>query len=93
MINDTKEVNEVKVIEQDGKKIVQVSYKDGTCDLINDDKSYSHISTDENGNQITEEYTPDNKLERKITKNSNKDETITEYEQDGQTAEKIPSNK
>ena len=85
MNNDTKDVNEVKVIEQDGKKIVQVSYKDGSYDLINDDESYSHTTTDENGNQITEEYNSNKTLERKTTQTPNNNTTVTEYEQDGQT--------
>lgn len=85
MITDTENVKEVRVVEKNGKKVVQVTYNNGSVDLINDDKSYSHITTDENGNEITEEYTADRKPERKTVKAQNKDVTVTEYEQDGKT--------
>ncbi len=85
MITDTENVKEVRVVEKNGKKVVQVTYNNGSVDLINDDKSYSHITTDENGNEITEDYTADKKLERKTQKAPNNDVTETKYEPDGKT--------
>jgi len=85
MIKDTENVKEVKILEKDGKKLVQVTYNNGSVDLVKDDKSYSRTLTDENGNEITEEYNADNRLEKKTTKAKNDDITVTEYEQDGKT--------
>lgn len=85
MIDNNKDIKEAKIITQNGEKIVQVEYKDGTIDLINGDKSYSHITTDENGNTITEEFDKEGKLEKKIVKDKNNNISAKEYEQDGTT--------
>lgn len=85
MIDNNKDIKEAKIITQNGEKIVQVEYKDGTIDLINGDKSYSHITTDENGNTITEEFDKEGKLEKKTVKDKNNNISAKEYEQDGTT--------
>ena len=85
MIDNNKDIKEAKIITQNGEKVVQVEYKDGTIDLINGDKSYSHITTDENGNTITEEFDKEGKLEKKIVKDKNNNISTKEYEQDGTT--------
>ena len=85
MIDNNKDIKEAKIITQNGEKVVQVEYKDGTIDLINGDKSYSHITTDENGNTITEEFDKEGKLEKKTVKDKNNNISAKEYEQDGTT--------
>lgn len=49
-VKNTENVEDAKVVEQNGQKLVQVTYKDGTQEIINPDKSSQLIQSDGNGN-------------------------------------------
>ncbi|MGN0031037.1 MAG: hypothetical protein ACI37Q_03685 [Candidatus Gastranaerophilaceae bacterium] len=86
LIENTQDIKDVKVLEKDGKKIVQVEYNNGTIDFVNEDKSFTRVTNTENQEQIIEEYTPENKPKKK-TVNKDKQTTVTEYEDDGTTVQ------
>lgn len=59
-VKNTENVEDAKVVEQNGQKLVQVTYKDGTQEIINPDKSSQLIQSDGNGNKTTK-YLDENK--------------------------------
>lgn len=61
-IKNTENVKEAKVIEQNGEKLVQITYNDGNQEIINPDKSSQLIQSDENGNTTTKFLDENKKL-------------------------------
>ncbi len=96
-IKNTENVEDAKVVEQNGQKLVQVTYKDGTQEIINPDKSSQLIQSDGNGNKTTK-YLDENKKLLKDKVETKDGETtlstvVTEYAEDGATpTKKIETN-
>ena len=92
-VKNTENVEDAKVVEQNGQKLVQVTYKDGTKEIINPDKSSQLIQSDGNGNKTTK-YLDENKKLLKDKVETKDGETtlstvVTEYAEDGATTENI----
>ena len=96
-VKNTENVEDAKVVEQNGQKLVQVTYKDGTQEIINPDKSSQLIQSDGNGNK-TIKYLDENKKLLKDKVETKDGETtlstvVTEYAEDGATpTKKIETN-
>ena len=96
-VKNTENVEDAKVVEQNGQKLVQVTYKDGTKEVINPDKSSQLIQSDGNGNKTTK-YLDENKKLLKDKVETKDGETtlstvVTEYAEDGATpTKKIETN-
>ena len=96
-VKNTENVEDAKVVEQNGQKLVQVTYKDGTQEIINPDKSSQLIQSDGNGNKTTK-YLDENKKLLKDKVETKDGETtlstvVTEYAEDGATpTQKIETN-
>lgn len=96
-VKNTENVEDAKVIEQNGQKLVQVTYKDGTQEIINPDKSSQLIQSDGNGNKTTK-YLDENKKLLKDKVETKDGETtlstvVTEYAEDGATpTKKVETN-
>ena len=96
-VKNTENVEDAKVVEQNGQKLVQVTYKDGTKEIINPDKSSQLIQSDGNGNKTTK-YLDENKKLLKDKVETKDGETtlstvVTEYAEDGATpTKKIETN-
>lgn len=88
-VKNTENVEEAKVVEQNGQKLVQVTYKDGTKEIINPDKSSQLIQSDGNGNKTTK-YLDENKklLKDKV---ETKGTTTSNYTFDGNGNEVLNS--
>ena len=83
---NTENVQDVRIKEENGQKLIEVVYKDGTTEVVHSDKS-SEVTTlpDENGNVTTQFLTADKKLTKTSTTSANGDVTETEYAEDGET--------
>ncbi|MBR6723475.1 hypothetical protein IKL64_08480 [bacterium] len=83
---NTEDVQEVRIKEENGKKLVEVVYKNGMTEIVNHDKS-SVVTTqpDEDGNVTVSHYTPDKKLTKTSVTNAQGDVTDTEYLEDRET--------
>ena len=96
-VKNTENVEDAKVVEQNGQKLVQVTYKDGTQEIINPDKSSQLIQSDGNGNKTTK-YLDENKKLLKDKVETKDGETtlstvVTEYAEDGATpTKKVETN-
>ena len=96
-IKNTENVEDAKVVEQNGQKLVQVTYKDGTQEVINPDKSSQLIQSHGNGNKTTK-YLDENKKLLKDKVETKDGETtlstvVTEYAEDGATpTKKVETN-
>ena len=96
-VKNTENVEDAKVVEQNGQKLVQVTYKDGTQEIINPDKSSQLIQSDGNGNK-TIKYLDENKKLLKDKVETKDGETtlstvVTEYAEDGATpTKKVETN-
>ena len=96
-VKNTENVEDAKVLEQNGQKLVQVTYKDGTQEIINPDKSSQLIQSDGNGNKTTK-FLDENKKLLKDKVETKDDETTlstveTEYAEDGATpTKKVETN-
>ena len=96
-VKNTENVEDAKVVEQNGQKLVQVTYKDDTQEIINPDKSSQLIQSDGNGNKTTK-YLDENKKLLKDKVETKDGETtlstvVTEYAEDGATpTKKIETN-
>ena len=96
-VKNTENVEDAKVVEQNGQKLVQVTYKDGTQEIINPDKSSQLIQSDGNGNKTTK-YLDENKKLLKDKVETKDGETtlstvVTEYAEDGATpTQKVETN-
>ena len=96
-VKNTENVEDAKVVEQNGQKLVQVTYKDGTKEIVNPDKSSQLIQSDGNGNKTTK-YLDENKKLLKDKVETKDGETtlstvVTEYAEDGATpTKKIETN-
>ena len=96
-VKNTENVEDAKVVEQNGQKLVQVTYKDGTKEIINPDKSSQLIQSDGNGNKTTK-YLDENKKLLKDKVETKDGETtlstvVTEYAEDGATpTKKVETN-
>ena len=94
-VKNTENVEDAKVVEQNGQKLVQVTYKDGTKEIINPDNLL--IQSDGNGNKTTK-YLDENKKLLKDKVETKDGETtlstvVTEYAEDGATpTQKIETN-
>ena len=86
-IENTENVSNVKVknIDNENKKTIEITYKDGTTEIINPDKSSQITQTDSAGSTITK-YLDENKTLQKDTVTTQDGTTITtEYSEDGKT--------
>lgn len=89
-INNTENVESAKSVQQDGKTVVQVTYKDGSVETINPDKSSELATTDADGNVKTQ-YKDENGVLTKdrLEKKDGDDKIVstleTYYAQDGTT--------
>lgn len=96
-VKNTENIEDAKVVEQNGQKLVQVTYKDGTQEIINPDKSSQLIQSDGNGNKTTK-YLDENKKLLKDKVETKDGETtlstvVTEYAEDGATpTKKVETN-
>lgn len=82
---NTENVKDTKVVEKDGQKTIHLTYKDGTQEVINPDKSSNITQSDENGNTTTRFLDENKKLLKDSVTAQNGDTVETEYEEDGQT--------
>lgn len=96
-VKNTENVEDAKVVEQNGQKLVQVTYKDGTKEIINPDKSSQLIQSDGNGNKTTKYLDENKKLLKDKVETKDGETTLstveTEYAEDGATpTKKIETN-
>ncbi len=96
-VKNTENVEDAKVVEQNGQKLVQVTYKDGTKEIINPDKSSQLIQSDGNGNKTTKYLDENKKLLKNKVETKDGETTlstvVTEYAEDGATpTQKIETN-
>lgn len=82
---NTENVKDTKVVEKDGQKTIHLTYKDGTQEVINPDKSSNITQSDENGNTTTRFLDENKKLLKDSVTAQNGDTVETTYEEDGQT--------
>lgn len=96
-VKNTENVEDAKVVEQNGQKLVQVTYKDGTQEIINPDKSSQLIQSDGNGNKTTKYLDGNKKLLKDKVETKDGETTlstvVTEYAEDGATpTKKVETN-
>lgn len=88
-INNTENVESAKSVQKDGKTVVQVTYKDGSVETINPDKSSELATTDADGNVKTQYKDENGVLTRDRLEKKDGDKTVsilkTDYAQDGKT--------
>lgn len=88
-VQNTENVESAKVVEQNGSKLVQVTYKDGTIETINPDKSSQIATKDADGNLRTQYKDENGVLTKDTIEKKDGDKTVstieTEYDQDGAT--------
>lgn len=88
-INNTENVESAKSVQQDGKTVVQVTYKDGSVETINPDKSSELATTDADGNVKTQYKDENGVLTKDRLEKKDGDKTVstleTDYAQDGKT--------
>ncbi len=91
-INNTENVESAKSVQQDGKTVVQVTYKDGSVETINPDKSSELATTDADGNVKTQYKDENGVLTKYRLEKKDGDKTVstleTDYAQDGTTPTK-----
>lgn len=91
-INNTENVESAKSVQQDGKTVVQVTYKDGSVETINPDKSSELATTDADGNVKTQYKDENGVLTRDRLEKKDDDKIVstleTYYAQDGTTPTK-----
>lgn len=91
-INNTENVESAKSVQKDGKTVVQVTYKDGSVETINPDKSSELATTDADGNVKTQYKDENGVLTRDRLEKKDGDKTVstleTDYAQDGKTPTK-----
>lgn len=91
-INNTENVESAKSVQQDGKTVVQVTYKDGSVETINPDKSSELATTDADGNVKTQYKDENGVLTKDRLEKKDGDKTVstleTEYAEDGKTPTK-----
>ena len=96
-VKNTENVEDAKVVEQNGQKLVQVTYKDGTKEVINPDKSSQLIQSDGEGRTTTKFLDKNKKLLKDKVETKDGETTlstvVTEYAEDGATpTKKIETN-
>ena len=88
-VKNTENVEDAKVVEQNGQKLVQVTYKDGTKEIINPDKSSQLIQSDGEGRTTTKFLDKNKKLlkDKVEIKAGDKIQSTVEisYAEDGKT--------
>lgn len=88
-VKNTENVEDAKVVEQNGQKLVQVTYKDGTKEIINPDKSSQLIQSDGEGRTTTKFLDQNKKLlkDKVEIKAGDKIQSTVEisYAEDGKT--------
>lgn len=88
-INNTENVESAKSVQKDGKTVVQVTYKDGSVETINPDKSSELATTDADGNVKTQYKDENGVLTRDRLEKKDDDKIVstleTDYAQDGKT--------
>ena len=83
---NTEDVQEIRIKEENGQKLVEIVYKNGTTEVVNHDKSSVITSPpDEDGNITVSHFSPDKKLTKTSVTNAQGDVTDTEYLEDGET--------
>lgn len=91
-INNTENVESAKSVQKDGKTVVQVTYKDGSVETINPDKSSELATTDADGNVKTQYKDENGVLTKYRLEKKDGDKTVstleTDYAQDGTTPTK-----
>lgn len=91
-INNTENVESAKSVQKDGKTVVQVTYKDGSVETINPDKSSELATTDAYGNVKTQYKDENGVLTKDRLAKKDGDKTVstleTYYAQDGTTPTK-----
>lgn len=91
-INNTENVESAKSVQQDGKTVVQVTYKDGSVETINPDKSSELATTDADGNVKTQYKDENGVLTKYRLAKKDGDKIVstleTYYAQDGTTPTK-----
>ena len=80
-VENTEDVANAEVVE--GK--VQITYKNGTQEIVNSDRSKELINIDEQGNTVRKEVTEDYKLKQETVTAQNGDTKATKYAEDGKT--------
>lgn len=81
----TENVKDSKIINQNGKTSVQITYKDGTTEILNQDKTSQITQTDANGTTTTRFLDENKKLLKSKEETKDGETTETEYAEDGQT--------
>lgn len=91
-INNTENVESAKSVQKDGKTVVQVTYKDGSVETINPDKSSELATTDADGNVKTQYKDENGVLTKYRLAKKDGDKTVstleTYYAKDGKTPTK-----
>lgn len=80
-VENTEDVADAEVVE--GK--VQITYKNGTQEIVNSDRSKELINKDAQGNTVKKEVTEDYKLKQETVTAQNGDTKATKYAEDGKT--------
>ena len=86
-------IEESKVVEQNGKKTILVTYKDGSQETINPDKTSQIMSTDQNNAVTTKFFDDKRKLTKEQIVQQNGDTETTEIENNLPVQKTIVTNK
>ena len=86
-------IAESKVVEQNGKKTILVTYKDGSQETINPDKTSQIMSTDQNNAVTTKFFDENRKLTKEQIVQENGDTETTEIENNLPVQKTIVTNK
>ncbi len=81
------------VTENNGQKLIQIKYKDGSTETINPDKTSEVTSQSEIGEEITGYYDKNKKLTRKKTTNSEGTTTVSNYDENGGLTQTVETRK
>lgn len=85
-------IAESKVVEQNGEKTILVTYKDGSQETINPDKTSQIMSTDENNAVTTKFFDENKKLTKEQVVQENGDSETTDIENDLPVTKTIVTN-
>lgn len=85
-------IAESKVVEQNGEKTILVTYKDGSQETINPDKTSQIMQTDENNAVTTKFFDENKKLTKEQVVQENGDNEITDIENNLPVTKTIVTN-
>ncbi|MDR1327229.1 MAG: hypothetical protein LBJ74_02345, partial [Heliobacteriaceae bacterium] len=75
----SEDIESSSVIEQNGEKVIQIKYKDGTLETVNPDKTSVITTTDENGSKTAQTKDATGNVIQEEVVDSDGNKTVIEY--------------